>query len=72
MKLANGKALTRKYNKADKIRVLFATAIEADAENRNRQFDLISRFPPLNLSTCLDKSIDECQIAGGNLLHRWL
>jgi hypothetical protein len=72
MKLANGKSITRKYNKFDSIRVLFATAVEGDPENKTRPFDLISRFPPLNLSSCLDKTIDECQLAGGNLMHRWL
>lgn len=72
IKLSNGKSIQRKYYKNELVRALFATVIEADPESHKRQFDLISRFPPLTLSTCLDKSLEECQLAGGNLLHRWV
>ncbi len=72
MKLANGKSVTRKYNKFDPVKVLFAVALENDPINQTRPFDLISRFPALNLLPCLEKSIDECGLGGGNLLHRWL
>mmetsp|Transcript_19550 Transcript_19550/g.21206 ORF Transcript_19550/g.21206 Transcript_19550/m.21206 type:complete len:534 (+) Transcript_19550:38-1639(+) len=72
MKLANGKSVTRKYNKFDPVKVLFAVALENDPINQTRPFDLISRFPALNLLPCFEKSIDECGLGGGNLLHRWL
>lgn len=72
IKLANGKSVTRKYHKFDPVRVLFAVAVEADDQNKTKPFDLISRFPPLTLSTCMEKTIDECKLGGGNLLHRWL
>ena len=72
IRLGNGKTISRKYNRSDPVRVLFAVACESDAENTKKIFDLISRFPALTLSTCLDKTLDDCGLAGGSIMHRWL
>jgi hypothetical protein len=72
IKLGNGKVITRKYNKHDLVKSLFAVAVEADPENATRSFDLVSRFTPFSLLSCCEKSIDECKLAGSSVLHRWL
>ncbi len=72
IKLTNGKSITRKFLKSNSVKALFAVAIESDVQNASRAFDLISRFPALTLSTCLEKTLEECQLAGGVVLHRWV
>lgn len=72
LKLANGKAILRRYLKTDLVQCLFAVAVEADSENAKKPFDLISRFPAVNLSTCLKKSIEEASIGGAQVFHRWI
>jgi hypothetical protein len=72
IKLATGKAISRRYRSTDTVRCLFAVATDADPENRTRPFDLISRFPAKNLSNCLDQTLQEAGLAGVQVFHRWL
>lgn len=72
IKLSNGKAINRKYNKNDSIRSLFAVAIANDAGLVAGKFDLISRFPALNLSEHLDSTIGDSNLAGGQVFYRAL
>ena len=72
IKLANGKAINRKYNKTDKVRCLFAVAVANDSSLANSRFDLVSRFPARNLGSFLDASIAECDLAGAQIFYRAL
>lgn len=72
IKLASGKGIVRKYRAADPVRALFAVvaaemrASGEDGDSAGR-FDLMTRFPTLNLATCMDSSLGECNLAGVNV-----
>ena len=69
IKLSNGKAYARRYLKSMPVLALFAVAASVDGAARGKQFELLMRFPaPLSLSTCLDKTLDECALAGSQLI----
>lgn len=72
IKFASGKPVMRKYLKTDLVRSLFAVAVSSDPANATRPFDLVSRFPARSLVTCLDMTLGECELAGGQVFHRWL
>lgn len=72
IKLSNGKAHARRYRKTDKVAALFAVAASVDDAARVRDFDLVSRYPALSLQTCTDKTLEECGLAGSQLILKFL
>lgn len=71
IKLSNGKAHARRYLKSTPVRALFAVAAAVDDAARDKSFDLVMRYPPLNLSSCAEKTLDECALAGSQLIIKF-
>ena len=42
-----------------------------DASNDGREFTLMAGFPPRDLSTDMDNSIESCKLAGEAITMRW-
>ena len=71
IKLSNGKAHARRYLKTTPVVSLFAVAAAVDDAARDKSFDLVMRYPPLSLSTCVDKTLEECNLAGSQLIIKF-
>lgn len=70
IKLSNGKAYARRYRKSDSVDGLFAVAAAMDEAGGRQAFDLVSRFPTLSLLLCRGKTIEECSLAGCQLIMK--
>lgn len=72
LKLSNGKAHARRYRKTDLVSSLFAVAAAVDEGVHGRDFDLVSRYPALSLQNSVDKTLEECGLAGSQLIIKFL
>jgi hypothetical protein len=68
IKLSNGKAFARRYRKEDKVEALFAVAAAQDEAGRTQPFDLVMRFPTLNLLPCREQTIGEHPSLAGSIV----
>ena len=76
-KLSNGKAFARRYHKSDLVRSLFAVTLTVDesfntTEGAAREFDLVMRYPALSLLTCLDNTLQDCNLANSQVFLKFL
>ena len=84
LKLATGKAIVRRYLTTDSVRVLFAVAAAATAndttdskaaviQHSSQPFDLMRSFPLTSLSEgdSLEKTLGEMGLAGSQVIMRW-
>jgi hypothetical protein len=72
IKLSNGKTVARRYLKTDAVMRLFAVALAADDGAVGKEFDLVMRYPALSLQTCMDKTLEECNLAGCLVIVKFL
>ena len=72
IKLSNGKSYARRYLKSTAVSALFAVTVAEDDGARNASFDLVMRYPALSLLTCLEKSLEECGLAGSQVIVKLL
>jgi hypothetical protein len=76
IKLMSGKTVARRYLSSQSVQGLFAVtvaALEAEATGSSaRDFDLMTRYPTTSLLGCVEKSLGECNLAGSQVLMKWL
>ena len=75
IKLSNGKSFVRKYKKDEKVKCLFAVVLDKDLESlqsQYRPFDLVTRFPMMNLSDVLESTLEETSLNGTQIFIKIL
>lgn len=73
IKLVNGKQIVRRYTKDTKVKGLYAVcrhAIIADASIGDKPFDLLLTYPPKNLSSFLESTIDSEGLASTQVMMK--
>eukprot|EP01038_Epipyxis_sp_PR26KG_P008136 gene8136-11014_t len=72
IKLTNGKNFARRYNRNDTVQVLFAVAMTLESDASIRLFDLVTNYPIRSLSDLMDKTLQECNLFGSQVVFRWI
>lgn len=73
IRLPDGKRLVRKFDNNGTVKDIYAFVAQSypDFKTMNKEFEMMSGFPPKDLMTCVDDSIASAGLAGESITVRW-
>lgn len=71
-RMPDGKRTIRKFNPSDGIKIIYAFVAQSNDEAKGgREFTLMAGFPPRDLLTNIENTIESCKLAGEAITVRW-
>jgi len=71
-RMPDGKKLVRKFKKTDTVKIIYAFVAKSNDEAMGgKEFELKAGYPPKDLLSKMEESIQACNLSGESISVRW-
>lgn len=72
IRMPDGGKIVRKFKKEDTVKVIYAFVSQSNEEaKKGKSFEMKAGYPPKNLRSKVDATIDSCNLSGESITVRW-